>query len=106
MRMAPLGAGEHPGRFEEASPQPLADPIKAETGAEPEQRAGIAGDGLTAMADRRIADRRRTTIAANGDEVPEAAPVLRRADSGAETRGTHRGLPLPVRHVQRGVGCD
>ena len=58
------------------------------------------------MADRRFADRRRTAVGANGDGVPEAAPVLRRADNGAETQGVQggRSLPLPDRDVQRRVG--
>ena len=54
-------------------------------------RAKIAGDGFATMADRRFADRRRTTVGANGDEVLEAAPVLLRADTGAETQGSQGG---------------
>ena len=43
---------------------------------------------------------------ANEDAVPQAAPVLRRAEIGAETEGVVGGaeLPLPACHVQRGVG--
>ena len=55
----------------------------------------IAGDGFAAMANRRFADRRRTAMGANGDEVPEAAPALRRADTGAETRGSKGGGASP-----------
>ena len=47
----------------------------------------MASDRPSAMADRRFADRLPTAIGANGDEVPEAAPALRRADTGAEPLG-------------------
>ena len=63
------------------------------------KRARIAADGFAAMEDRRFADRRRTAIAANDDEVPEAASVLRRAE---HRRGKPKGskgsgaLPLPA----------
>ena len=38
---------------------------------------------------------RRTAIGTNEGAVPEAAPVLRRADSGAETRGA-KGSKAPL----------
>lgn len=58
------------------------------------------------MTDPRFADRRRTAIGANGDVVPEVAPALRRADTGAETQRVsgERSLPLTDRRVQHGVG--
>ena len=50
--------------------------------------------------------RRRTASAANGAEVPEAAPALRRDDTGAETQGVTggRSAPLASLRVQHGVG--
>ena len=39
------------------------------------------------MADRRFADRRRTSIGANVDAVLEVVPAHHHADTGAETRG-------------------
>ena len=50
-------------------------------------RLKVAGDGFAAMVGRRFAARRRATVGANGDEVPEAAPALLRADTGAEALG-------------------
>ena len=54
------------------------------------KRAGIAG-GFAAMS----ADRGRTVLAAIGDVVPEAVPVLRRADTGAKTWGITGGQKHP-----------
>ena len=66
----------------------------------------IAGDGFAAMADRRFASRRRTATAANGDDVPEAALALRRADIGAGTQGSKGerspSLARPRRSTSRG----
>ncbi len=50
----------------------------------------------------RFADRRRTATGANGDEVPEAVPAVRRADAGTEVQGVKGGwsTPLPVRNAK------
>ncbi len=55
------------------------------------KRLSIAGEGFAAMGDRGFADRRRTAMAANGDEVLEAAPVLRHADTDARSPRGLRG---------------
>ena len=69
-------------------------------------RAKVAADGFAAMVGRPFAARRRATVGANGDEIPEVAAVLLRADTGEEApMGSKGGGAAPCQSAMFNVAC-